>query len=111
MIAGASLDAGLVQKINQQLRRQYSPRRVPDRIIHTPDIPLTLTGKKMEIAVRKILMGTPVDQAANRNAMANPGSLDFFLQYAKTQSDYNLEQPAPVTGGKATVDLEDQHGR
>jgi acetoacetyl-CoA synthetase len=111
LIAGASLDAGLVQKINQQLRRQYSPRHVPDRIIHTPDIPLTLTGKKMEIAVRKILMGTPVDQAANRNAMANPGSLDFFLQYAKTQSDYNLEQPAPVTGGKATVDLEDQHGR
>jgi len=53
-----------------------------------PDIPATLTGKKMKVPVRKILRGGPADEAANRNAMANPGSLDYFVQYALTQQDY-----------------------
>jgi len=53
-----------------------------------PGIPVTLTGKKMEVPVRRILRGVPADQAANRNAMANPASLDFFVGYAATQQDY-----------------------
>ena len=55
-----------------------------------PEIPVTLTGKKMEVPVRKILRGVPADEAANRNAMANPGSLDFFADYAATQQDYPI---------------------
>jgi acetoacetyl-CoA synthetase len=51
---------------------------------------MTLTRKKMEVPVRKILLGAPVEQAANRNAMANPDSLDFFVDYAKMQKDYSL---------------------
>jgi acetoacetyl-CoA synthetase len=53
-------------------------------------IPATLTGKKMEVPVRKLLLGVPVEQAANVNAMANPDSLAEFADYARTQQDYSL---------------------
>jgi acetoacetyl-CoA synthetase len=82
------LDDSITEQIRDRLRREYTPRHVPDAIVQAPDIPVTLTGKKMEVPVRKILRGMPADQAANRNAMANPNSLDFFVQYAATQQHY-----------------------
>jgi acetoacetyl-CoA synthetase len=85
---GTVLDDALRRKIADRLRSQYSARHVPDRIIQVAAIPATLTGKKMEVPVRKILLGTPPDEAANRNAMANPQSLDAFAEYARTQHDY-----------------------
>jgi acetoacetyl-CoA synthetase len=87
---GAVLDDALRGKIADRLRSQYTARHVPDRIIQVAAIPVTLTGKKMEVPVRKILLGTLPDQAANRNAMANPQSLDQFAEYASTQRDYRL---------------------
>jgi acetoacetyl-CoA synthetase len=86
----AELDDALRARIAGRLRTQYTPRHVPDKIIQVAAIPATLTGKKMEVPVRKILLGAPPDQAANRNAMANPQSLDAFAEYAKTQQDYRL---------------------
>jgi acetoacetyl-CoA synthetase len=53
-------------------------------------IPYTLTGKKMEVPVRRILMGVPADKAANRAAMANIESLDYFVRYVQEQEDYRL---------------------
>ncbi len=85
---GLRLDDRIEDKIRDRLRREYTPRHVPDRIVQVPDIPVTLTGKKMEVPVRKILRGVPADEAANRNAMANPASLDFYAGYAATQQDY-----------------------
>ena len=82
------LDDSIAEQIRDRLRREYTPRHVPDAIVQAPDIPVTLTGKKMEVPVRQILRGVPADQAANRNAMANPNSLDFFVQYAATQQHY-----------------------
>ncbi len=82
------LDDAITAQIRDRLRREYTPRHVPDAIVQAPDIPVTLTGKKMEVPVRKILRGTPPEQAANRHAMANPGSLDFFVRYAATQQHY-----------------------
>jgi acetoacetyl-CoA synthetase len=87
---GAVLDDALRGKIAGRLRSQYTARHVPDRIIQVTAIPVTLTGKKMEVPVRKILLGTPPDEAANRNAMANPQSLDAFAAYARDQQDYRL---------------------
>jgi len=52
--------------------------------------PFTLTGKKMEVPVRKILMGVAPEKAANRDAVANPQALDYFTDYARTQKDYSL---------------------
>jgi hypothetical protein len=87
---GLRLDDRIEDKIRDRLRREYTPRHVPERIVQVPEIPVTLTGKKMEVPVRKILLGAPADAAANRNAMANPGSLDFFADYAATQQDYPI---------------------
>ena len=88
---GAVLDDELRHKVADRLRSQYTARHVPDRIIQVAAIPATLTGKKMEVPVRKILLGTPPDEAANRHAMANPKSLEEFAEYARTQHDYRLD--------------------
>ncbi|MEP7243727.1 MAG: acetoacetate--CoA ligase, partial [Gammaproteobacteria bacterium] len=87
---GHTLDPPLIEKIRATLRREYSPRHVPDKIFPVADIPVTLTGKKLEVPVRRILMGVPVEKAANRDAVANPKALDYFIAYAKTQADYSL---------------------
>lgn len=86
----AVLDEGLEGRIRAHIRQEYSPRHVPDRIFQVTTIPYTLTGKKMEVPVRRILMGVPVEKAANRAAMANVQALDFFIQYFRNQTDYRL---------------------
>jgi acetoacetyl-CoA synthetase len=109
---GIRLSPDLERKICDRLRREYTPRHVPDRVIQAPEIPVTLTRKKMEVPVRKILLGAPVELAANRNAMANPDSLDFFLNYAKTQNDYSLATGrVPAGVGNAARSVEKTDGR
>ncbi len=76
---GAELSDELVDRIKRSLRAELSPRHVPDEIHVVPGIPRTLSGKKLEIPVRKILLGTPVEQAANPDAMANPEVLRHFV--------------------------------
>jgi acetoacetyl-CoA synthetase len=88
---GFVLDEPLNETIRTQMRNDYSPRHVPDRIYAVNAIPYTLTGKKMEVPVRRILMGVAPDKAANRAAMANVDALDFFIEYARTQQDYKLK--------------------
>jgi len=84
------LDEAIAEQIRAQIRREYSPRHVPDKIFQVNAIPYTLTGKKMEVPVRRILMGVPAEKAANRAAMANVQSLDYFVEYARTQHDYSM---------------------
>ena len=84
------LDDALREKICARLRAEYTPRHVPDRIIQVGAIPVTLTGKKMEVPVRRILLGMDPAAAANVNAMANPAALHEFIGYARTQQDYPL---------------------
>jgi acetoacetyl-CoA synthetase len=87
---GKRLDAAVVERIKQKLRTEYSPRHVPDKIYQVEDIPHTLTGKKLEVPVRRILMGVPPEKAANRDAVANPKALDYFVTYTASQRDYSL---------------------
>jgi acetoacetyl-CoA synthetase len=87
---GRVLDDELRARIAAQLRRDYSPRHVPDRIMQVAGIPMTLTGKKMEVPVRRVLMGAAPERAANRSAIANPEAWDYFVTYAATQTDYSL---------------------
>jgi len=84
---GKVLDDSLKQKICQKLRTDYTPRHIPDDIYQVEEIPYTLTGKKMEVPIRKILMGKDVSKAANRDAMANPGSLDYFITFQEEHKD------------------------
>ena len=81
---GATLDAALEKRIADTLRRAYTPRHIPDRILAGAEIPYTLTGKKMEAPVRRILMGAAPETVLNRNAMANPKTLEAFVELAKT---------------------------
>jgi acetoacetyl-CoA synthetase len=77
--AGQAVDAALTTKIRSLLRAELSPRHVPDEIIQVPGIPRTLSGKKLEVPVRKILLGTAVADAADPDALANPDVLGYFV--------------------------------
>ena len=88
--AAGAVPSAVAAVIRDTLRRQYTPRHVPDKIIAVPAIPMTLTGKKMEVPVRRILQGVSPENAANRSAMAEPAALDFYIDYAATQRDYSL---------------------
>lgn len=85
---GVTLTDDLSRRIADEIRTKASPRHVPNRIYQVNDIPRTLTGKKMEVPVRRLLLGTPAEKVAHPDAMANPGSLDFFINLAKA-----LNQP------------------
>ncbi|ETK33657.1 acetoacetate--CoA ligase [Microbispora sp. ATCC PTA-5024] len=78
MAEGATLTDDLIARLRTALRTELSPRHVPDEIHEVPGIPRTLSGKKLEVPVRKILLGTPVEEAANPDAMANPEVLRHF---------------------------------
>jgi acetoacetyl-CoA synthetase len=81
--AGLALDAALTRKIKTVIRENTSPRHVPARIIQVPDLPRTLTGKLVELAVRSIVHGQPVK---NTEALANPESLDHFRDLPELKS-------------------------
>jgi acetoacetyl-CoA synthetase len=76
----ATLDDALRRRINETLRRELSPRHAPDRILAVPEIPKTLNGKKLEIPVKRLLMGQPLAGAVSEGAVANPASLDILVE-------------------------------
>jgi acetoacetyl-CoA synthetase len=98
---GAELDDALIRKIAAKLREDCSPRHVPDRMYAVAEVPQTLTGKKMEVPVRKILMGWSPDSAASRDAMMNPTAIDFFVRFAQESIDYQWRraEAEPIGGG------------
>jgi acetoacetyl-CoA synthetase len=77
---GASLSDELVSEIRRRIREDCSPRHVPDEIREISEVPRTLSGKVLEVPVKRILMGTPPDQAASRESLANPEALDYFIE-------------------------------
>ena len=80
---GAGLDDDLVKRIRTRVREDCSPRHVPDEVVAVEQVPRTLSGKVLELPVKRILMGTPPEQAASRDSLANPEALDFFVSWAK----------------------------
>ncbi|MGH2418259.1 MAG: acetoacetate--CoA ligase [Candidatus Limnocylindria bacterium] len=79
---GGALSDELGARIVGELRSALSPRHVPDEILAVPAIPRTLSGKKLEVPVKRILTGTPPDVAASRGSLADPSSLDAFIELA-----------------------------
>ena len=79
---GGALTDDLRARIGDELRSALSPRHVPDEILAVPAIPRTLSGKKLEVPVKRILTGTPADEAASRGSLADPASLDPFVELA-----------------------------
>jgi acetoacetyl-CoA synthetase len=80
---GVELDDELERKINTTIRAHFSPRHVPDEIIAVAAIPRTLSDKKMEVPVKKLFMGVPVDQAANVGATRSPEAVRSFAELAR----------------------------
>jgi acetoacetyl-CoA synthetase len=81
---GAELDDDLVAELKRRVREQCSPRHVPDQVFAIAEVPRTLSGKVLEVPVKRILMGTPADQAASRDSLANPAALDYFVELARS---------------------------
>jgi acetoacetyl-CoA synthetase len=81
---GAELDDELRKEIARRIRTNCSPRHVPDQVFPIAEVPRTLSGKILEVPVKRILMGTPPDQAASRDSLANPAALDYFVELAAT---------------------------
>ena len=92
MAQGVSLDESLKARIKDQIRSKASARHVPNDVFAVPAIPRTLTGKKMELPIRKLLLGADPAKVASPDAMANPDSMPLFIEF-KTRLDALLNQP------------------
>jgi acetoacetyl-CoA synthetase len=79
---GDQLDEDTVKQIKKRVREDCSPRHVPNDVIAIPEIPRTLSGKVLEVPVKRVLMGEPPEQAASRESLANPAAFDWFVDYA-----------------------------
>jgi acetoacetyl-CoA synthetase len=79
---GVALDDAMRAKINNAIKTSLSPRFVPNDIFQVAEIPRTLSGKKQELPIKKLLLGQPIEKVVNREAMANPGSLDWYVAFA-----------------------------
>jgi acetoacetyl-CoA synthetase len=76
------INDSMKNKIKKNIRLQCTPRHVPDEIISIKEVPYTISGKKTEAPVKKILMGENIDQLLNKDALKNPQSLNFFIDLA-----------------------------
>ncbi|GAB3502863.1 acetoacetate--CoA ligase [Curvibacter fontanus] len=88
---GCTLDADMTRKIGDAIRTALSPRFVPNEILQVAEIPRTLSGKKQELPIKKLLLGQPLERVVNRDAMANPACLAWYVDFA---SRYAARQPA-----------------
>jgi acetoacetyl-CoA synthetase len=83
--AGHTLDDVVQAKIVNAIKTALSPRFVPNAIFQVAEIPRTLSGKKQELPIKKLLLGQPLEKVVNKDAMANPGCLDWYVAFAKTR--------------------------
>jgi acetoacetyl-CoA synthetase len=79
---GVDLDDALVKSIRDCIRSNCSPRHVPNEVHQVEAVPRTISGKALEVPVKRILMGQPADKVVSRDALANPGALDWFVEFA-----------------------------
>ncbi len=81
---GDELSDALVSEISARIRADCSPRHVPDEIRRIDAVPRTLSGKVLEVPVKRILTGTAPEKAASRESLANPEALDYFVELARS---------------------------
>ncbi|QQD17936.1 acetoacetate--CoA ligase [Spongiibacter nanhainus] len=79
---GATLDENLNKAIAARLKSECSPRHVPDEVVPVSEIPYTLTGKKLEVPVRKLLLGYAADKVVGRGSMKNADAIDYYIDFA-----------------------------
>jgi acetoacetyl-CoA synthetase len=79
---GAELDEALQDRIRARIRASFTPRHVPDEIVRAPAVPRTLSGKKLEVPIKRLLLGEPLERVVNPGSVANPDALEFYRRYA-----------------------------
>jgi acetoacetyl-CoA synthetase len=79
---GTRLDDELRAELGRRIRSHSTPRHVPDEILLIEEVPRTLSGKPLEVPVKRILMGVPPEKAVSRDSLANPSALDYFVELA-----------------------------
>ncbi|MFT4100796.1 MAG: acetoacetate--CoA ligase [Burkholderiaceae bacterium] len=84
---GVALDEAMKKKLNDAIRASLSPRFLPDEIFEVPGIPRTLSGKKQELPVKKLLLGQPIEKVINKETMANPDSLAWYVELARRRGE------------------------
>ena len=80
---GTSLDDALKKRIHEAIKTALSPRFIPNEIFQVAEIPRTLSGKKQELPIKKLMLGHPLEKVVNKDAMANPGCLDWYVNLAR----------------------------
>lgn len=96
---GATVDETLVATIRRRISTELSPRHVPDEVIQVPEVPRTLNGKKMEVPIKKLLLGVPAEKALNPGSVVNPQAIEFFVELAKARTATGgaaMENPGPA---------------
>jgi acetoacetyl-CoA synthetase len=83
---GAALDDEVRAALARRIRADCSPRHVPDDVFAVAEVPRTLSGKVLEVPVKRILSGTPPERAASRDSLANPAALDWFSDFARSRA-------------------------
>lgn len=83
---GLTLDAALQDRIRQAIRQELSPRFVPDDVVQVAEVPRTLTGKKQELPVTKLMLGRTLEEVVNKDACANPQAFAPIVEYARSRS-------------------------
>ncbi len=81
---GVQLDEARAQAIKRRIREDCSPRHVPDRVVQIEEVPRTLSGKALEVPVKRILMGAEPGETVSVDSLANPAALDYFVRLAQT---------------------------
>ena len=84
---GLGLDDTVRSAIHDAIKTSLSPRFVPNDIFQVDEIPRTLSGKKQELPIKKLLLGQPLEKVLNREAMANPGCLDWYVAFARQREN------------------------
>jgi acetoacetyl-CoA synthetase len=79
---GVTLEDQLVMRLRNRVRSDCSPRHMPDEVVQIGEVPRTLSGKALEVPVKRILMGAPVEKVASRDSLSNPAALDWFVDFA-----------------------------
>jgi len=87
---GVMLDDALRERLGHAIRTTLSPHFIPDTIVHTAQIPRTLSGKKQELPIKKLLLGQSLDSIINKEAMANPECLEWYRRYAQSLQDEKI---------------------
>jgi acetoacetyl-CoA synthetase len=99
---GVTLDDELAGRIKRRIREDCSPRHVPNEVLQITQVPRTLSGKILEVPVKRILMGTPPEQAASVESLADPAALDYFIELARQTNIDPRASPASSRSSTAS---------